>query len=332
MQEAVNSPGVNRGCMGRLRTIWSAERAAATCASVSSAQRVRRPRGIEIHSAPGAARRRRALWPRAGVAAGAAALASDARRSARPRRCQYSAPRQSLSDSDVADAGPGAGRPPGAAMRAASARHGQLSDPLARKIALWALVETSPDGMSYAELDGARRDLAGWPGAAGRQSATEKVLEGGGPAAPGGDRLVRRRRSHHRRRAPWRWPRPTRPPASTADAAEVIRHIWRTSRSTPASQQPMLTRFGADADRRRPRRAARTCCSTARRATARAALLPLAAARPAGAGRRRGWRCARRGADARSARCPPRCATRPASPTSGAARRSGAATTPAPWR
>ncbi len=56
----------------------------------------------------------------------------------------------------------------------------QLSDPLARKIALWALVETNPDGMSYAELDGARRDLAGWPGAAGRESATEKVIEGGG--------------------------------------------------------------------------------------------------------------------------------------------------------
>ena len=36
-----------------------------------------------------------------------------------------------------------------------------LSDPLARKIALWALVDTAPEGMSYAELDGARRDLAG---------------------------------------------------------------------------------------------------------------------------------------------------------------------------
>jgi len=55
-----------------------------------------------------------------------------------------------------------------------------LSDPLARKIALWALVDTAPEGMSYAELDGARRDLAGWPRAAKREAATERVLEGGG--------------------------------------------------------------------------------------------------------------------------------------------------------
>jgi hypothetical protein len=35
---------------------------------------------------------------------------------------------------------------------------GEFSDPVARKIALWALIEANPDGMSYAELDGARID------------------------------------------------------------------------------------------------------------------------------------------------------------------------------
>ena len=55
-----------------------------------------------------------------------------------------------------------------------------LSDPMARKIALWALIEANPDGLSYAELDGARRDLAGWPGASKRLAATEKAIEGGG--------------------------------------------------------------------------------------------------------------------------------------------------------
>ena len=44
-----------------------------------------------------------------------------------------------------------------------------LSDPLARKIALWALIDTNADGISYAELEAARRDLAGWPGAADRE-------------------------------------------------------------------------------------------------------------------------------------------------------------------
>ena len=56
----------------------------------------------------------------------------------------------------------------------------EISDPLARKIALWALVDTGAAGLGYAEVDGARRDLAGWPGAAKRVAATERALDGGG--------------------------------------------------------------------------------------------------------------------------------------------------------
>jgi soluble lytic murein transglycosylase len=120
----------------------------------------------------------------------------------------------------------------------------QFADPLARKIALWALIEANPDGMSYAELDGARRDLAGWPGAAKRLAATEKVIEGGGlrPQAivdwfAGAD--------------------PTTPEGAMAlasayqatgdpsRAADVIRHIWRTKPFDAEPQQAMMTRFGS---------------------------------------------------------------------------------------
>jgi soluble lytic murein transglycosylase len=121
---------------------------------------------------------------------------------------------------------------------------GEINDPLARKIALWALIETNTDGMSYAELDGARRDLAGWPGAAKRVAATERVLEGGGLSPQG--------------TIDWfAGADPTTPEGAMAlaaayqatgqspKAADVIRKIWRTQPFDAPVQQQMLTRFGS---------------------------------------------------------------------------------------
>jgi soluble lytic murein transglycosylase len=53
---------------------------------------------------------------------------------------------------------------------------GSLEDPVARKIALWTLVDNCADSLSFFELDSARRDLAGWPRAARREAAAEKQL------------------------------------------------------------------------------------------------------------------------------------------------------------
>ena len=55
-----------------------------------------------------------------------------------------------------------------------------LADPTARKIALWALADASPDSMSFAEADAARRELAGWPRAARRQMAAEFGVDAAG--------------------------------------------------------------------------------------------------------------------------------------------------------
>ncbi len=60
-----------------------------------------------------------------------------------------------------------------AGARAASAN---LADPLARRLALWALVDTSAESLGFAEVDRARRELLGWPRAARRQAAAEKLL------------------------------------------------------------------------------------------------------------------------------------------------------------
>jgi soluble lytic murein transglycosylase len=120
----------------------------------------------------------------------------------------------------------------------------QFSNPLAHKIALWALIEANPDGMSYAELDGARRDLAGWPDASKRLAATEKVIEGGGlrpqgiidwfagadPTTPEGAMALAAA---------------YQATGDSARAAEVIRHIWRTRSFDVGPQQTMISRFGA---------------------------------------------------------------------------------------
>lgn len=55
-----------------------------------------------------------------------------------------------------------------------------ISDPLTRKIALWALADGAPDSLSFFEADSARRDLAGWPRSAKRQMSAEEKLETSG--------------------------------------------------------------------------------------------------------------------------------------------------------
>jgi len=51
-----------------------------------------------------------------------------------------------------------------------------LNDPVARKIALWTLVDSNAEALGFYELDSARRDLAGWPRSARRDAAAERAL------------------------------------------------------------------------------------------------------------------------------------------------------------
>src|ERR1700760_87403 len=53
----------------------------------------------------------------------------------------------------------------------------QMSDALARKTATWVLVDCDADSLGFNDVDNARRDLAGWPRAAKRQAAAERLLE-----------------------------------------------------------------------------------------------------------------------------------------------------------
>jgi soluble lytic murein transglycosylase-like protein len=175
-----------------------------------------------------------------GLVIAGSALAGDTMSGA--QTLQYSV-RQPLSDSDARTLGSlleAAKR--GDALRIRVDMDG-LSDPMARKIALWALIETNPEGLSYAELDGARRDLAGWPGSAGREAAAEKVLEGGGlgpkatidwfagadpVTAPGAMALAAAYQAM----------------GQSAKASDVIRHLWRTRPFDTATQNTVQSRFG----------------------------------------------------------------------------------------
>ena len=64
----------------------------------------------------------------------------------------------------------------GDVSRADSLRAG-LSDPIARKLVLWAMADSAGSSMSFFQLDQARRDLWGWPRSGRRQAAAEKQLE-----------------------------------------------------------------------------------------------------------------------------------------------------------
>ena len=137
-----------------------------------------------------------------------------------------------------------------AALAAAKSGNGQrvrsvmasTTDPLARRIALWAMADATPEVMSWAEADEARRVLADWPRAARREMAAERLIERSGLAprevvawfgkdspltAEGAMALASAQRAN----------------GDTAGAAQTIRKAWRTLAFDVALQQAMAARF-----------------------------------------------------------------------------------------
>lgn len=137
-----------------------------------------------------------------------------------------------------------------AALRAAKAGDGarvqailaSTSDPLARKFALWAMADATPEFLSWPQADAARRDLADWPRPSRRQTAAEKLLDqsgmspraiiawfhGAAPETPqGAMSLATALRSD----------------GQIDSAAAVIRHAWRNTLFDPTTQQLMRSRF-----------------------------------------------------------------------------------------
>lgn len=117
-----------------------------------------------------------------------------------------------------------------------------LSDPVARKLVTWAMVDVNAERLSFWDVDAARRDLAGFPRGARRQVAAERLLETSGksPAeivawfgaegpqsAQGAMALASAYRSLGR----------------PAEAGQLIRTWWTTRSFESDVQRTMLARF-----------------------------------------------------------------------------------------
>jgi soluble lytic murein transglycosylase len=119
-----------------------------------------------------------------------------------------------------------------------------MTDPLARKIALWVLADTLADRMSFDELDHARITLADWPRASRRQAAAERKIETSGLASreivawfKGADPQT----TAGAMALAGAWQSMGR----AAEAEALIRKFWRGQVFEAPSQRLMLARFGS---------------------------------------------------------------------------------------
>lgn len=118
-----------------------------------------------------------------------------------------------------------------------------LQDPVAKKIAQWALVDSNAEALSFFELDAARRDLAGWPRGARRDAAAEKALStsgldparivawfGGAPPATAEGAMALA--------SAWQ------ATGKTQQATDLIRRTFRDKVFEADAQRSMIARFG----------------------------------------------------------------------------------------
>jgi len=120
----------------------------------------------------------------------------------------------------------------------------QISDPIARKIALWALIDGAPTEVTFSEAESARRELAGWPREVKREQAAEALLPSSGlppaqviawfgadkPRTGGGAQALALALSASGR---------------PSEAQQVIRAAWRSLIFEQPTEDTILATFGA---------------------------------------------------------------------------------------
>lgn len=118
-----------------------------------------------------------------------------------------------------------------------------VSNPLARRIVLWAAVDAAGDRLPFVQLDAARRDLWGWPRQSNRQGRAERALERSGlsPSAViawfGGEQPTTAEGAIALASA---YQQTGRGPEATT----LVRAWWRDRLFEAAPQDAMLSRFG----------------------------------------------------------------------------------------
>lgn len=121
----------------------------------------------------------------------------------------------------------------------------QISDPVARKLVEWALLDTSGEQLPYSDLAVAQTSFAGWPRAESRRIAAERALD---LASPGAEAVMNLFSA-----AP---PVTVQGAIALADAMEqrgrrnearaLITDWWRTKSFDDAAQTRILNRWGSD--------------------------------------------------------------------------------------
>lgn len=118
-----------------------------------------------------------------------------------------------------------------------------LSDPIARKLVTWAMVDVSAQSLSFRDLDEARRELDGFPRGAKRQAAAERALETSGKS-PKEILAWFGRETPQTAWGAMAAASAYRSLGREAEAAEMIRAWWTTKPFEADVQRAMLTRFG----------------------------------------------------------------------------------------
>ncbi len=199
----------------------------------------------------------RSGWSRILVATGLLALvgsaqAQDAQPESGPSPAPAPAPAftappvsayRTLTDSDVGYLRDGIAAARAGDITRAQSAQASLTDPVARKIVLWAMVDAAGDRLSFFQVDQARRDLWGWPRASNRQSAVEKQLETSG-LSPQDVVKAFAGSSPQTAQGAMALASAYRAMGRTDDAQALIRQVWRTLPFEADIQRTVLARFG----------------------------------------------------------------------------------------
>jgi soluble lytic murein transglycosylase len=127
-------------------------------------------------------------------------------------------------------------------VRTARAAIAEISHPVARKAAMWALVDANAESLSFQEVDTARREMGGWPRPARRQAAAEKLLETSGKA-PGEVVAWFEGREPATAQGALALASAQRMLGQSQQAADLIRRWWRDKSFEADVQRSVLARF-----------------------------------------------------------------------------------------
>jgi soluble lytic murein transglycosylase len=125
----------------------------------------------------------------------------------------------------------------------ATALQSGLSNPIARKLVTWAMIDSAGSELDFATLAAAQRDLSGFPRPSRLRASLEKSLERAG-LPPAQVIALFQGRDPETAEGAMALAAAYQMAGRPADAQTLIRHVWRNHAFAVDAQSAMLTRFG----------------------------------------------------------------------------------------